>query len=94
MRQADQLVTVVVNHLAHPQQQAPRFTAETRLREATVYQTLRHAVPGKDGRHGKPRTARGTSHKPWDSRAQRCPPSRKAASGLLISSKAGGACSA
>jgi hypothetical protein len=84
---AAQLVTMVVNHLAHPQQQAPRFTAEARLREAAAYQTLRHAAPGKDSRPGKPRTARGTSHKPRDSQARRCPRSRKAASGPLISAR-------
>lgn len=47
-RQADQIVTLVVNHLTHLQEQAPWFAAEVRLREAAIDETLRHAVMGED----------------------------------------------
>jgi hypothetical protein len=39
--------TLVVNHLTHLQQQVPWFTAEARLREAAIDETLRHAVRGE-----------------------------------------------
>jgi hypothetical protein len=45
-RQADETVTLVVNHLTKLQEQAPWFTAEPRLREAAIDETLRHAVLG------------------------------------------------
>jgi hypothetical protein len=47
-RQADQIVTLVVNHLTQLHEQAPWFTAEPRLREAAIDETLRHAVLGED----------------------------------------------
>ena len=47
-RRADEVVTLVVNHLTHLQEQAAWFTAEPRLREAAVDETLRHAVLGQD----------------------------------------------
>jgi len=47
-RRADEIVTLVVNHLTHLQDQAPWFTAEPRLREAAIDETLRHAVLGED----------------------------------------------
>jgi len=47
-RQADEVVTRVVNHLTHLQEQAAWFTAEPRLRAAAVDETLRHAVLGED----------------------------------------------
>jgi hypothetical protein len=46
-RQADEIVTLVVNHLTKLQEQAPWFTAEPRLREAAIDETLRHAVLGE-----------------------------------------------
>jgi hypothetical protein len=46
--QADEIVTLVVNHLTHLQQEAPWLTAEPRLREAAIDETLRHAVLGED----------------------------------------------
>jgi hypothetical protein len=49
-RQADEIVTRVVNHLTHLQEQAPWFTAEPRLREAAIGETLRQAVLGEDVR--------------------------------------------
>ncbi len=48
IRQADEIVTLVVNQLTHLQEQAPWFTAEPRLREAAADETLRHAVLGED----------------------------------------------
>lgn len=45
-RPADEIVTLLVNHLTKLQEQAPWFTAEPRLREAAIDETLRHAVPG------------------------------------------------
>jgi hypothetical protein len=45
-RAADEVVTLVVNHLTHLQQQFPWFTAEPVLREAASDETLRHAVLG------------------------------------------------
>ena len=47
-RQADEIVTLVVNHLTELQEQAPWFTAEPPLREAAIDETLRHAVLGDD----------------------------------------------
>lgn len=47
-RQADEIVTLVINHLTHLEEQAPWFTAEPRLREAAIDETLRHAVLGED----------------------------------------------
>lgn len=47
-RQADEIVTLVVNHLTMLQEQAPWFRAEPRLREAAIDETLRHAVLGDD----------------------------------------------
>jgi hypothetical protein len=47
-REANEVVTLVVNHLTHLQEQATWFTAQPRLREAAVDETLRHAVLGED----------------------------------------------
>jgi hypothetical protein len=47
-RQADEIVTLVVNHLTRLQEQAPWFTAEPPLREAAIDETLRHALLGDD----------------------------------------------
>jgi hypothetical protein len=47
-RQADEIVTLVVNHLTKLQEEAPWFTAEPRLREAAIDETLRHAVLGDE----------------------------------------------
>lgn len=47
-RRADEIVTLVINHLTHLQERAPWFTAEPRLREAAIDETLRHAVLGED----------------------------------------------
>ncbi len=47
-RAADDVVTSVVNHLGHLAEQAPWFTADTRLREAAIDETLRHAVLGEN----------------------------------------------
>ncbi len=47
-RQADEVVTLVVNHLTHLQDQAAWFTAEPALRAAAVDETLRYAVLGED----------------------------------------------
>jgi hypothetical protein len=47
-RQADEIATLVVNHLTHLQERAPWFTAEPRLREAAIVETPRHAVLGED----------------------------------------------
>jgi hypothetical protein len=46
--QADEIVTLVVNHLTHLQEQGPWFTADPRLRDAAIDETLRHAVLGED----------------------------------------------
>jgi hypothetical protein len=46
-RQADEIVTRVVNHLMQLQEQAPWFTAEPGLREAAIDETLRHGVLGE-----------------------------------------------
>jgi hypothetical protein len=43
-RPADEIVTLVVNHLTSLQEQAAWFTAEPRLREAAIDETVRHAV--------------------------------------------------
>jgi len=45
---ADAVVTSVVNHLGHLTEQAPWFSTDTRLREAAIDETLRHAVLGDD----------------------------------------------
>ena len=47
-RQANEIVTLVVNHLTKLQEEAPWFTGKPRLREAAIDQTLRHAVLGDD----------------------------------------------
>jgi hypothetical protein len=47
-RQADEVVTLVVNHLTELEEQALWFTAEPRLREAAVDETLRHGVLGDE----------------------------------------------
>jgi hypothetical protein len=47
-RQADEIVTLVINHLTHLQEQAPWFTARLQLREAAIDETLRHADLGED----------------------------------------------
>jgi hypothetical protein len=47
-RQADDIVTLVVNHLTNLQEKAAWFTAEPRLREAAIDETLRYAVLGDD----------------------------------------------
>ncbi len=49
-READEIVTLAVNHLTHLQDYAPWFAAEPRLREAAIDETLRHAVTGEDVR--------------------------------------------
>jgi hypothetical protein len=46
--QADEIVTLVVNHLTKLHEEVRWFTAEPRLREAAIDQTLRHAVLGED----------------------------------------------
>jgi len=47
-RQADEIVTLMVNHLTHLQEQAGWFATEPRLREAAIDETLRHTVSGED----------------------------------------------
>lgn len=47
-QEADDVVTLVVNHLIHLQEEAAWFTAQPRLREAAINETLRHAVLGED----------------------------------------------
>jgi hypothetical protein len=47
-RQADEIVTLVVNHLTELQEKVPWFTTEPPLREAAIDETLRHAVLGDD----------------------------------------------
>jgi hypothetical protein len=47
-RQADEIVTLVVNHLTELQEQGGWFTAEPTLREAAIDETLRHSVLGED----------------------------------------------
>jgi hypothetical protein len=49
-RHADEIVTLVVNHVTHLQQEAAWFTEETALRDAAIDETLRHAVLGEDVR--------------------------------------------
>lgn len=46
-RAADDVVTLVINHLTHLADQASWFT-QARLREAAIDETLRHAVLGDD----------------------------------------------
>jgi hypothetical protein len=43
---ADHVVTETINHLGFLAQNAPWFTADTRLREAAIDETLRHAMLG------------------------------------------------
>ena len=45
---ADEIAILVVNHLTHLEEEAPWFTAEPRLRESAIDETLRNAVLGKD----------------------------------------------
>jgi hypothetical protein len=45
-REANDVVTSTVNHLGYLQEKAPWFTADARLREAPIDETLRHAMPG------------------------------------------------
>ena len=45
-RQADDIVTLVVNHMIHLQEKAAWFATERELREAAITETLRHAVLG------------------------------------------------
>ena len=47
-RQANEIVTLVVNHLTKLQQQASWFGSQPRLREAAIDETLRHAVLNDD----------------------------------------------
>lgn len=44
---ADDVVTSVINHLGHLADEAAWFTADSRLREAAIDETLRHAVLGE-----------------------------------------------
>jgi hypothetical protein len=46
-RAANDVVTSVINHLGHLAEQAPWFATDTRLREAAIGETLRHAVLGE-----------------------------------------------
>jgi len=46
-RAADDVVTLVINHLSHLAEQAPWF-ADTRLRDLAIDETLRHAMLGDD----------------------------------------------
>src|SRR6185437_5368714 len=46
---ADDMVTLVINHLDHLAEQAPWF-ADPRLRELAIDETLRHAMRGDDVR--------------------------------------------
>jgi len=45
-RTADEVVTEAVNHLGHLADDAPWFSADPRLREAAIDETLRHAMLG------------------------------------------------
>ncbi len=47
-RQANEIVTLVINHLTELQEEVPWFTADSRLRGAAIDETLRHAVLGDD----------------------------------------------
>lgn len=47
-RQANEIVTLVVNHLTSLHEEATWFTAEPGLRRAAMDETLRHAVLGDD----------------------------------------------
>jgi hypothetical protein len=47
-RHADETVALAINHLGQLQGRAPWFTAQPRLREAAIGETLRHAVLGQD----------------------------------------------
>jgi hypothetical protein len=49
-READEVVTLVVNHVTHLQEQVAWFAAEPRLRAAAIDETLRYAVLGEDVR--------------------------------------------
>lgn len=69
-RQADDIVTLVVNHLTHLHEKAPWFTADPRLREAAIEEALRHAVLGEDvpSRPAQQAWARyWAHHPPWGS---------------------------
>lgn len=46
--QADETVTLVVNHLGHLAEQAAWFSADAALREAAINETLRYCVLGED----------------------------------------------
>jgi hypothetical protein len=46
-RQANEIVTLVVNHLTQLQEKAPWFTAVPALREAAIDETLRYSVLGE-----------------------------------------------
>jgi hypothetical protein len=45
-RAANDAMTLVINHLGHLLEEAPWFTADARLREAAIDETLRHALLG------------------------------------------------
>ena len=75
-RQADEIVTLVINHLTRLHEQAPWFTAEPRLREAAIDETLRHAALGDDvpsqpaqqawARYWAQRTTSAPGHEPGE----------------------------
>jgi hypothetical protein len=46
--EAGEVVTRVINHVSHLQEQAPWFTADPELRERAIEETLRHAALGED----------------------------------------------
>jgi hypothetical protein len=46
--QADEVVTLVVNHLGHLAEEAPWFGADALLREAAIEETLHYSVLGED----------------------------------------------
>ena len=52
-RTADEVVTEAVNHLGHLAGDAPWFSADPRLREAAIDETLRHAMLGDAVRGGR-----------------------------------------
>jgi hypothetical protein len=47
-RQADEIVTLVINHLGHLAERADWFSADRALRDAAIDETLRHSVLGED----------------------------------------------
>jgi hypothetical protein len=71
-------VTLVVNHLTHLQQQVPWSTAEARLREAAIDETLRHAVRGD---HVPSQPAQQAWARYW---ARRTPPPGRDAAALSV----------